>query len=321
LGVSIAGLYSFSLSKTASIFKIEAYSIMASPRNQRTRRVQTQRYEPTDAMLEYRKQRKGLPPQHNFTPRTIRSRTPNPVPPHQPTTNRSASRTSRDSFHETAEDILRGHILGESTTVKQPIKIITKKRIDGILRSSTQLRTKIEEHEFPNEATIGMLARINDSIFRLDALEGNDYHDIDEKEAIEAIALAKKTYEDVNEQFSRLTVPRKFVKSRFSPSHVLIRKEMLEDFQKQLHKIYKQTEKNNHVISKVINSSIKDALTRIDSALATPEDVDIQDDVNIITGKFVYIKNLYDNLLKNGTPVGSQFGGTRKKKKVGSPPF
>jgi len=298
-------------------------------------------------MLEYRKKRKGLPPQHNFTPRTIRSRTPNPVPPrpptqsphnpqpkprtrsrtpnpvppHQPTTNRSASRTSRDSFHETAEDILRGHILGESTTVKQPIKIITKKRIDGILRSSTQLRTKIEEHEFPNEATIGMLARINDSIFRLDALEGNDYHDIDEKEAIEAIALAKKTYEDVNEQFSRLTVPRKFVKSRFSPSHVLIRKEMLEDFQKQLHKIYKQTEKNNHVISKVINSSIKDALTRIDSALATPEDVDIQDDVNIITGKFVYIKNLYDNLLKNGTPVGTQFGGTRKKKKVGSPPF
>jgi len=313
---------------------------MASPRNQRTRRVQTQRYEPTDAMLEYRKQRKGLraggggggpnpvPPRpptqspHNPQPKPrTRSRTPNPVPPHQPTTNRSASRTSRDSFHETAEDILRGHILGESTTVKQPIKIITKKRIDGILRSSTQLRTKIEEHEFPNEATIGMLARINDSIFRLDALEGNDYHDIDEKEAIEAIALAKKTYEDVNEQFSRLTVPRKFVKSRFSPSHVLIRKEMLEDFQKQLHKIYKQTEKNNHVISKVINSSIKDALTRIDSALATPEDVDIQDDVNIITGKFVYIKNLYDNLLKNGTPVGTQFGGTRKKKKVGSPPF
>lgn len=304
---------------------------MAPPRNQRTRtRVQTQRYkhEPSDAMLEYRAQKREHPqfnpnPHPQPKPRT-RSRLPQspprPRPMHQPTTNRSASRTSRDSFHETAEDILRGHILGESTTVKQPIKFITKKRIDGILRSSNQLRTKIEAREFPNEATkIGMLGRINDSIFRLDTLEGgNDYHDIDEKEATEAIALAKRTYEDVNKEFTRLSAPRIFVKSRFSPTHVLIQKEILKGFQKQLHKIYEQTEKNNHVISKVINSSIKDALTRIDSALATPEEVvDIQDDVNIITGKFVHIKKLYADLPKNGEShqVGVSFGGTRKKKK------
>jgi hypothetical protein len=148
VGVSIAELYSFSLSKTASIFKIEAYSM--APRNQRThtRRQSTGvSAKHSDAMLEYLQQkaeRNQFNPQRPHRPQPkprTRSRAPQPNPDLQPT----SQTRSRNSSPETRK-----------LKLKQALLMMKCKKILGLYYA---LKTKFMTYPLPEDEKTQELLR------------------------------------------------------------------------------------------------------------------------------------------------------------------